>query len=126
MSKGMLYRSDNGQPGIGVDYVLHHESETNYWGELTLAEPGPVTDGAGYILELEDRRRTNCYLRKRVNRAVCGLPPRYSYHFIGSGALEPDTGRLITGTSKEVEDEKELAIGNRAGLGAGNSLLGRL
>jgi len=47
-----------------------------------------IKDGSGYILELEDGRRSKCALKKRVNRAVTSLPPRYIYHFSGSGKFD--------------------------------------
>jgi len=33
-------------------------------------------------------RRGRCRLKKRVNRAVSGIPPRYVYQFTGMGALK--------------------------------------
>jgi hypothetical protein len=47
-----------------------------------------IKDGSGYILELEDGRRGRCSLKKRVNRAVTSLPPRYVYHFTGNTKFE--------------------------------------
>jgi hypothetical protein len=44
-----------------------------------------ISDGSGYILELEDSRKCRCTLKKRVNRAVTGVPPRYIYYFSGTG-----------------------------------------
>jgi len=47
-----------------------------------------VKDGSGYLLELEDGRRGRCALKKRVNRAVTSLPPRYIYHFSGNTKID--------------------------------------
>jgi hypothetical protein len=47
-----------------------------------------IKDGSGYLLELDDGRRSKCALKKRVNRAVTSLPPRYVYHFSGSGKFD--------------------------------------
>ena len=89
MAVGKLYKSGSGEELIGnVNYRFHDESETSWWGELMLTEYKRVGDGAGYIIELEDGRRGNCSLRKRVNRAVSGVPPLYRYHFKGRGRLE--------------------------------------
>jgi hypothetical protein len=89
MAAGKLYKSGSGGEFIAnVNYRFHDESETRWWGELMLTEYKRVGDGAGYVIELEDGRRGNCSLRKRVNRAVSGVPPLYRYHFKGRGRLE--------------------------------------
>ena len=85
MSTGKLYRDRDEQFLANVTYQFQHESPRQWWGELTLVEYMRIKDGSGYILELEDSRRGRCALKKRVNRAVASLPPRYIYHFIGSG-----------------------------------------
>jgi hypothetical protein len=71
-----------------VSYNFQHEEDNNWWGELTLIEYMHIKDGGGYIIELEDGRRSRCVLKKRVNRAVTSLPPRYVYHFSGSDKFE--------------------------------------
>ncbi len=83
MSAGRLYRFDDEQFVANVNYQLYDSSPTDLWGELTLREYKLVYDGTGYVLELEDKRRCQCRLKKRVNRAVSGVPPRYIYHFSG-------------------------------------------
>ncbi len=88
MSIGKLYMSNEEEFVANVNYRLQSESPTNWWGELTLIEYRRISDGGGYIIELEDKRKGKCYLKKRVNRAVEGLPPRYKYHFTGTGPLE--------------------------------------
>ncbi len=85
MSTGKLYRSRDEQFLTHVNYQFQHESPQRWWGELTLVEYIRLNDGSGYILELEDSRRGRCTLKKRVNRAVTSLPPRYIYHFSGTG-----------------------------------------
>ncbi|OGO07131.1 MAG: hypothetical protein A2Y92_04870 [Chloroflexi bacterium RBG_13_57_8] len=72
----------------GVNYNFQHEEDLRWWGELTLIEYKQIKDGGGYIIELEDGRRCRCAIKKRVNRAVTSLPPRYVYHFSGSGKFE--------------------------------------
>jgi hypothetical protein len=47
-----------------------------------------IKDGPGYVIELEDGRKSRCALKKRVNRAVTSLPPRYVYHFSGTAKFE--------------------------------------
>ena len=84
MSTGRLYRSSDEQLLANINYQFQHESPKDWWGELTLVEYVRLNDGPGYILELEDGRRGRCALKKRVNRAVTSLPPRYVYRFSGN------------------------------------------
>ena len=90
MAIGKLYIvSTDGEQLIGdVNYKLHDESLTSWWGELTLIEYKRLNDGGSYIIELEDSRKGRCYLKKRVNRAVSGVPPRYIYRFSGNIPLK--------------------------------------
>ena len=88
MSIGKLYRLSDNQFVTEVNYQFHDESATSWWGELTLSDYMRIDTGEGYIIEIEDMRKGNCRLRKRVNRAVSGVPPRYIYRFTGTGALE--------------------------------------
>ena len=88
MGKGKLYRSDDEQLLGDIDYQFQDTSETSWWGELIFIDYVRISDGGGYILELEDCRRGRCYLKKRVNRAVSGVPPRYVYHFTGTSPLD--------------------------------------
>ncbi len=92
MSIGKLYASSDGELLGEIEYKLQHESPTSWWGELILVEYKRISDGSGYIIELDDRRRGRCSLKKRVNRAVTGVPPRYVYHFGGNGLLDIDSG----------------------------------
>jgi hypothetical protein len=85
---GKLYHSINDEFIANVNYQFQHEEEHRWWGELTLVEYKQVKDGGGYTLELEDGRQSRCNLKKRVNRAVTSLPPRYVFHFSGSGKFE--------------------------------------
>jgi len=89
MAAGKLYKLGSDEKFVaGVNYQLHDESKVGWWGELVLTEYKRVSDGTGYVIELEDGRRGSCSLRKRVNRAVSGVPPLYHYHFRGRGRLE--------------------------------------
>ena len=88
MATGKLYRSDDEQFVADINYQFQDMSPTSWWGELTFKEYKRVSDGGGYVIELEDERKGRCYLKKRVNRAVSGVPPRYIYHFTGSSPLE--------------------------------------
>ena len=94
MAIGKLYAPSDGELVGEIEYQLHHESLTSWWGELILVEYQRISDGSGYIIELEDRRRGRCSLKKRVNRAVTGVPPRYVYHFAGNGLLDIDSGEV--------------------------------
>ena len=88
MGTGKLYQASNEQFLANVNYQFQHESPQQWWGELTLVEYMRVSDGSGYILELEDNRKGRCTLKKRVNRAVTSLPPRYIYRFSGTSKFE--------------------------------------
>jgi len=82
---GKLYQSSDKKFLANVEYQFQHESLRRWWGELVPIEYLRISDGSGYILELEDSRKCRCSLKKRVNRAVTGVPPRYIYYFSGSG-----------------------------------------
>ena len=89
MGTGKLYRFSDDQFIANVEYQLfHNEAATNWWGEISTIGSPPPSEGARYIIELEDKRRSGCYLKKRVNRAVSGVPPRYVYHVTGFGPFE--------------------------------------
>jgi len=85
---GKLYNSLNEEFLANVNYQFQHDEDHSWWGEFTLIEYLQIKDGAGYIIKLEDGRRCRCNLKKRINRAVTSLPPRYVYHFSGSGKFE--------------------------------------
>ena len=85
MSIGKLYRASGDEFIANVNYQFQHESPQRWWGELSLIEYTRLNDGSGFILELEDNRKGRCSLKKRVNRAVTSLPPRYIYRFVGTG-----------------------------------------
>jgi hypothetical protein len=84
VATGRLYQSSDEGFIAEVNYQFQHESPQRWWGELTLVDYVRIKDGGGYLLELEDGRRSKCTLKKRVNRAVTSLPPRYVYHFSGN------------------------------------------
>ena len=87
MSTGKLYRARDEEFLANVSYQVQHESSQRWWGELILIEYMRINDGSDYILELEDSRKARCSLKKRVNRAVTGVPPRYVYRFSGTGSF---------------------------------------
>ncbi|MBA7632233.1 hypothetical protein ES703_39776 [subsurface metagenome] len=60
-------------------------------GEFTPQDHRRFSDGDGYIIELEDGRKGDCYIRKMVNRVIPTVPPVYSYYFRGSGRLSGPT-----------------------------------
>ena len=88
MNAGKLYGSDNGEFVDSINYQLYDESEARWWGELILANYKQLSDIGSYIIELEDGRKGRCSLRKRVNRAVSGVPSLFHYQFIGHGPLK--------------------------------------
>jgi hypothetical protein len=88
VATGKLYQSSDDQLIAEVNYQFQHEEEQRWWGELILVDYVRLKDGTGYIIELEDGRKARCALKKRVNRAVTSLPPRYVYHFSGNSKFE--------------------------------------
>ncbi len=89
MSIGKLYRLSDGQFVAYVDYRLfHHDKATNWWGELTLIDNVRLNESDRFIIELEGNRKSRCHLKKRVNHAVSGIPPRWIYHITGSSPIE--------------------------------------
>ena len=87
MTTGKLYQSSDNEFITEVNYKFQDESDTGWWGELTLTDYKRLKDNDIYIIELDDMRRGKCRLRKRVNRAVSGIPPRYVYQFTGVSAF---------------------------------------
>ena len=47
-----------------------------------------IQNGARYAIELEDKRKGSCSLRRRINKAVILVPPRYYYLLQGAGPLK--------------------------------------
>ena len=88
MSTGKLYESHSEEFIAEVNYQFQHETTGRWWGELTFIDYVRIKDGSNYILELEDGRKNKVSLKKRVNRAVTSLPPRYVYHFSGGGEFK--------------------------------------
>ena len=88
MATGKLYQSIDDQFIAEVSYQFQHDDPQRWWGELMLVDYVRVKDGSGYVIELEDGRKSRCSLKKRVNRAVTSLPPRYVYHFSGTNKFE--------------------------------------
>jgi len=85
---GKLYRVSDNAFIAEVNYKFQDESETGWWGELTLTDYKRINDNDIHIIELADMRRGRCRLKKRVNRAVSGIPPRYVYQFTRMDALK--------------------------------------
>jgi len=84
VNTGKLYRFSEKQFVTNVNYRLYRHTPSNLYGELVPFESGCVSDGGDYTMELADKRKIRCNLKKRVDRAVIGIPPRYVYHFIGA------------------------------------------
>jgi hypothetical protein len=85
---GKLHFSRGEQEPVGIKYRFYVESLTGWRGEFTPQEHRRFSDGEGYIIELEDGRWGNCYIKKIVNRVMPAVPPIYSYYFRGMGRFE--------------------------------------
>lgn len=89
MGIGKLYRLNDDQFVANINYKLfHHPAATNWWGELTPIDYVRLDEGDRFIIELEDKRKSKCHLKKRVNRAVSGIPPCYIYYVTGFSPIE--------------------------------------
>lgn len=88
---GKLHISGGEQDAVSIKYRFYVESRAGWRGEFVLQEYRRFSDGDGYVIELEDGRRGDCYIRKMVNRVIHAVPPIYSYYFRGNGRLEKPT-----------------------------------
>ena len=89
MEIGKLYRLDDNQFVARVDYQLfRHPAATNWWGELILIDDTHLNEGNMFIIEFENKHRSKCHLKKKVNRAMSGFPARYIYHVTGFSPIE--------------------------------------
>jgi hypothetical protein len=85
---GKIHFPGDKEKAVGVKYRFYVEASAGWRGEFTPKVPRSFVEGDGYIIELEDGRRGNCYIRKMVNRVLPTVPPVYSYYFRGAGRLE--------------------------------------
>jgi hypothetical protein len=86
---GKLYKLGDSEFVVDVNYhVFQHRAAANWWGELTLVDYVSLSEGDMFEIEFEDRRKSKCHLKKKVNRAVSGLPSRYIYHVTGFSPIE--------------------------------------
>jgi hypothetical protein len=88
---GKIHFQGDKQEAVEVKYRFYVESKAGWRGEFTPQGNRRFIEGEGYIIELEDGRCGNCYIRKMVNRVMPTVPPVYSYYFRGSGRLEKPT-----------------------------------
>ena len=91
--KGKLYKAGDKQAITAVNYQLHEELTPGgglerWWGELTFTESIKFSNSDRYVIELEDKRKGRCSLKRRTNKAVLGVPPRFFYFFQGGSPLE--------------------------------------
>ena len=90
--KGKLYAGNYEKLISTVSYKIHEELTIEgylekWWGEMTLTDSIRPPDGDRYGVELEDGRKGRCYLKRRVNKAVILVPPRYFFLLQGTGPL---------------------------------------
>ena len=75
----------------GINYQIHEElndEPPRWWGEFTLTNVKNIGENDRYVIELEDGRKGKCSLKRRINRAVILVPPRFIYLVQGTGLLE--------------------------------------
>ena len=80
---GTLYKSDGEQFVSDIDYQVYGDSLASLWGEFRPREYIRIDDGGDYVIELADKRKCQCYLRKKVNAAVGAMPGSFAYSFRG-------------------------------------------
>ena len=86
MKTGKLYGFNDSQFKADVNYQLYQRGESTEWsGEVILPSGLKINDNDIFEIELEDGRKCPCKLRKKVNRAVSGVPPRFIYHATSLG-----------------------------------------
>jgi len=89
--QGKLFKQGSAEVLSGVEYNIFVEPAMNgaekWQGEMVSIDYVKINDGGEYLIETEDGRRGLCYLRKKVNKAVMGVPVRYFYHL--SGGTQP-------------------------------------
>jgi hypothetical protein len=88
---GKLHFAGGKQEAVFIKYRFYVESPAGWRGEFTPQDHRRFIDGEGYIIELEDGRRGECYIRKMVNRVMPTVPPIYAYYFRGSGRFSEST-----------------------------------
>ncbi len=76
-----------------VNYQIHEElskdgNPVRWWGELTFTDSVRIQDGDRYLLQLEDDRGGRCFLRRRINKAIISVPPRFFYMLQSTSPLE--------------------------------------
>ena len=91
--KGTLYEIKSEKIISMVSYTIQEEltkigTLEKWGGELTLTDSVQIHDGDRYMIELVDKRKGRCHLKRRINRAVVLVPPRYIYLLRGMGPLE--------------------------------------
>lgn len=88
MKKGELYRFNDNEFMTDVKYQLYQCRESTEWsGELTISNGSKISENDIYVIELADGRKCLCKLRRKVNRAVSGIPPCYIYHATSLGQI---------------------------------------
>ena len=90
---GNLYEANSENIISTVSYKIHEEltiegNLVKWSGELTLTDNIRIQDGDRYTIELEDKRKGRCSLKRRINKAVILVPPRFFFLIQGTGPLE--------------------------------------
>ena len=88
MGTGKLYRLNANQFMADINYQLYQGRESTEWSaELALPSSLKINDNEIFIIELEDGHKCLCKIRKKVNRAVSGVPPCFIYHVTSLGRI---------------------------------------
>jgi hypothetical protein len=89
--RGKLYLIGSEQLVSDIDYKLYQDlaiEPARWWGEFYLDRSIKISEEEGYIMELEDRCKGRCYVKKLVNRVLPGIPARYVYRANGISPFE--------------------------------------
>lgn len=90
---GKIYDTGSEEFISTVNYQIHEElskdgNPVRWWGELTFIDSVRIQDGDRYLIQLEDDRRGRCSLRRRTNKAIISVPPRFFYMLQGTSPLK--------------------------------------
>jgi hypothetical protein len=89
MGIGKLYSGADNKFLTDINYKIYEKGDLTRWaGELIIGSSHRIDEKEIYMIELENGHKSLCHLKKKVNRVINGLPPRYVYHVTGFASSE--------------------------------------